>query len=131
MTKSASRTILASCALLLAACSTPLEQCMSDARSELSAMLDLRAETSSNVDRGYAIHRQQVPYQYTGVCYNQDVGNYSCPLTGYRTQETPVSIDVRFERKRLKDIDRRLPQLERQAEAAVSQCRATYPDETT
>jgi hypothetical protein len=94
-------------------------------------MLNLRSETSANIARGYAVHSQRVPYQYTGVCYNQYVGSYSCPRTGYRTQQTPVAIDVRLERQKLADIDRMLPQLERQAQAATAQCQATYPAEAT
>jgi hypothetical protein len=114
--------------LSLAACatSTPLEQCVSSAQQEYRGMLALRAETAANVSRGYAIHSQRVPYQYTGLCYVPYEGNYSCQKTGRRDQETPVAIDVRQETQKLRDIDRSLSRLEQEAGVGVQQCRATY-----
>ncbi len=114
---------------LLAGCATPLEQCINTVQAEYRNTLALRAETNANIARGYALHTQSVPYQYTSVCYNPYVGSYSCQQTGYRTQETPVAIDVNLERQKLRELDRLLPRLEQEASIATEQCRVTYPED--
>lgn len=112
---------------LLSSCSTPLEQCLTTANSEYYAISSGIAESERNVTRGYAVHSQTVPYTYTGSCYDYYIGSYSCPQTGYRTQETPVAIDVNEERRKLSSLRKMLPAASTRANAAAEQCRATYP----
>ncbi len=88
-----------------------------------------------NIARGYAVHRQSVPYTVPDTCYRtdpytNDMIPYSCPKTAYRTQETPVAIDVAQERKKLSGYQKLLPKFKAQAEAGTRQCIAQYPDET-
>ncbi|UWQ18456.1 hypothetical protein [Jannaschia sp. M317] len=113
--------------VLLGACSTPLETCMRSASSSYSNALALKSTAQGNIARGYAIHRQRVPYQVASTCYNAYVGSYSCMQTSYRTQETPVPVNLAEERRRVRDIDRLLPKLRAEADAGVRQCQATYP----
>ena len=114
--------------LALAGCATPLEQCLSNAQRDYQDVLAAITATETNIDRGYAVHRQSVPYTYQGVCYHVDVGNYSCPQTGYRTQETPVAIDINAEKIKLRTLRRSVSALQRSTEDASRQCRATYPE---
>ncbi len=115
------------CLTLVSACSTPLENCISNAQSNYNATYRAIQVAQENVARGYAINRQRVPYQTTGICYNYTIGNYSCMQTDYRTEETPVSIDVNEERQKIKEYSAALPSLQRQAGAATAQCQQTYP----
>lgn len=110
------------------ACATPKEQCISEATLNLKTLNGLISETEGNIARGYAIHKQSVPYTYSGTCFNQIVGAYACPQTGSRIQETPVPIDVSDQRKKLVIFKKQLPEAERVAAHKVKHCEATYPE---
>lgn len=113
---------------LVGACATPKEQCISQATLNLRTLNGLISETEGNISRGYAIHKQSVPYTYSGTCYNERLGAYACPKTGSRIQETPVPIDVSDQRKRLGSLKKQLPEAKRVAAHKVKQCEATYPE---
>ncbi len=115
--------------VLLAACSTPLEQCINDSSKEYHALMAKIKKSEENISRGYAIHSASVPYTYQGTCYNEYIGSYSCPQTGYRVQETPVEIDISQERAKLKRFKKLLPNARKAAEAGAKQCRAQFPEE--
>lgn len=106
---------------LLTACATPQERCQRDATAALRAHQNLIASTQANVARGYAVHRQSVPYTYQGVCYDRDI-RYSCPRTGTRTEETPVAIDVAEERAKLKRLTAETGALQRRSQEALKNC---------
>lgn len=114
-------------AALISGCSTPLEQCLNNAQSDWRAAAASISEIEGNIARGYAIHTQTVPYTYQGVCYSGTL-SYACPMTGYRTQETPVAVDVNQERQKLAALRKNLPNYKKQAAAASEQCRAAYPE---
>jgi hypothetical protein len=117
--------------LLLAACATPRETCIRGATADLRATQAALSEARENVARGYAVFSQQVPYTVYATCYRTDAAGarvpFPCPQTAYRTESTPVAIDVAEERGKIRALERRLPALERQARAGVAQCEATYP----
>jgi len=113
---------------LLSACTSPQEACINQANSQYSVLLSSISQTQGNITRGFAIHRQQVPYTYTGSCYSQYVGNYSCPQTGYRTQETPVAVNVSEERRKLQELQSLVSNYRAQSVSAVAQCRMQYPE---
>ena len=121
--------VLAILGLSLAACATePLQLCLREANSEYRAAWDARDEVVGNISRGYAIHTQRVPYQYSSLCYDSyTMSNYSCMQTGSRNQDTPVSINIQEERNKLRYIDSVLGTLEQEALAARRVCHATYP----
>ncbi|NOR63629.1 MAG: hypothetical protein GQ535_14190 [Rhodobacteraceae bacterium] len=112
----------------LSACISPQEACIGQANSQYSALLSSISETQANITRGFAIHRQRVPYTYTGTCYSQYVGSYSCPQTGYRTQETPVAVNVSEERRKLQELQSLVSSYRAQSVSAVAQCRMQYPE---
>jgi hypothetical protein len=114
---------------LLVACSTPLEQCINESSQRYQALVVKIQKSEENISRGYAIHSSTVPYTYQGTCYNEYVGSYTCPQTGYRVQETPVEIDISQERAKLKRFKKLLPNARKTAEAGAEQCRAQFPEE--
>lgn len=114
--------------LILSGCSTPREMCISQSMSEYRQALNSRSEIQSNVSRGYAVHSQQIPYQYTGQCQDEYLNYYSCSKTGYRAQETPVSIDMEREERNLQRLDQRISVLREQADAGATECRRIHPE---
>jgi len=124
---------LIAAAATLSACATPREQCISRANADYRNVETAIATAQGNIARGYALHTQTVPYTVTSTCYRNDpyrniVLPYPCPSTQYRTQTTPVAIDVSEERRKLADYQKILPQLRAQAQVEVEQCVAQFPE---
>lgn len=113
---------------LIAACATPQEQCVNTASNEVRSMKRLMSVTHGNIMRGYAIHRSTESYQVPDVCYNKDKKPYRCFDIEYRTIETPVSIDVGEERRKLAELKKRLPAAGRKMNAGVASCRVQFPE---
>lgn len=131
MNKMLTISIVASISTALFGCSTPLEDCNSRATKDLRTLRSAISETSGNIGRGYAVHNQSVPYTYQGSCWSYQYQTYySCAQNGYRNQSTPVSINVNQERQKLADLKRLLPRYEAQANSALKQCNAQYPEKS-
>lgn len=119
---------LAAC-LVITACSTPQEQCISRAAAEYRGLMSKIRTAQENVNRGYAIHRQTVPYTVPDICTDREGKRYRCPRTEYRTEETPVPINIREERRKVATYKARLPAARRAADAGAAQCRVAYPED--
>ena len=113
---------------ILAACATPQEQCINTASNEVRAIRSGVSTAQGNIARGYAIHTSTETYQVPDVCYGKNKKPYRCYETEYRTIETPVTIDVAEERRKLASLKRRLPAATRQMNAGVANCRVQYPE---
>jgi len=113
--------------LFVSACATPREQCISDVSSNYDALVSAISKAEQNIARGYAIHRQTVPYTYSKTCQK---GNktYPCPETRYRTEETPVMINISEERSKLIAMKRRKSKERVLAQKGILQCQAVYPE---
>ncbi len=112
----------------LAACATPLEQCIRSANQNVRAINAGIATAEGNISRGYAIHENTEQYISYGTCYDSDNNRYICPETAYRTVETPVPIDVSEQRKRRNELRKLLPEAEERARRAVQQCYQIHPE---
>lgn len=120
-------------AVLLSGCATPKQKCISDATRQLRSVESALETAQGNIARGYAVYTQRVPYTVGRICYNTHprtnaVIPYSCPMTQYWTQTTPVAIDVAEERRKVAEYQQMLPQLRQQANARIRQCHAQFPD---
>ena len=113
--------------LALGACSTPLQQCVSNAQEEQAQISARIGVAQGNIERGYAIHRQSVPYTFTGVCYDNLDVQYACEKSDTRTEETPVAIDIAEERQKLADLQRQYISAKTRADAEIIQCRILHP----
>lgn len=117
---------------LLAACATPQERCIRQGASEQTRIVNEISETEANISRGYAIHRQTIPETIFHTCRRVSdgkvVGYSPCPETYYRTLETPVSINIGEERKKLRGLKDALPAASKRARDAAAQCRIQYPE---
>lgn len=118
---------------LLSGCATPRDQCISNATQEYRNAETAMVTAQGNVNRGYALFTERVPYTITSTCYRNHpythVGiPYACPSTQYRTQTTPVPINVAEERKKVAEYQKLLPKLRQQASTQVQQCKAQFPE---
>lgn len=114
--------------LTLAACSTPLQQCISSAQAQRD-QISLQVEVAEgNIARGYAVHRQSVPYTFTGVCYDEFDVRYACEQTERRIVETPVTIDIGEERLKLANLQRQFINVKVRADAEILQCRVLHAE---
>ncbi|WP_254656356.1 hypothetical protein [Roseovarius sp. 217] len=116
-----------------AGCSTPRESCIASVTRDYRALESLMVETQQNIIRGYAVHSQSVPYTVQGICHWSDPYTYRtlpypCPSTQYRTQTTPVAIDVSHEKEKLAQYKRLLPDYAARAANGVKQCNAQFPE---
>jgi len=113
---------------LLAACATPQEQCINTASNEVRAIRSAINTAQGNIARGYAIHRHTESYQVPDVCYDNNKKPYRCFDIEYRTIETPVSINVAEERRKLANLKKHLPTATRKMNAGVASCRVQFPE---
>ncbi|MBD3679407.1 MAG: hypothetical protein HUJ27_13550 [Rhodobacteraceae bacterium] len=129
--------------LILAACVSPLNQCIRSASAEYDALVSEQQTLRQNVARGYAIHTQSEPYQTASTCTRevQRIGrmpdgssgqvtveeSYPCTTTSYRTVETPIAIDTQGSMDRIAEIERQLPAARARRDVGVEQCRAANP----
>lgn len=113
---------------LLAACATPYEQCVSQANSDLRQTEREILHFRTNVNRGYAVHRQSIPYTVARECVDEHEQTYRCDEVRYYTEETPVSIDIAAEQHKLERASARLSNLREDAEQMTRSCQVQYPD---
>ncbi len=112
----------------LAACATPQERCINSATNEVRTLQKLIATSEGNIARGYAIHKQEQPYKVASICYDKDKKPYACLETEFRTVETPVTIDIAEERRKLAQLKHRLPDAKRRMNDGIKRCRVQYPE---
>tara|TARA_R110000796_G_scaffold91667_2_gene195819 strand:+ start:102 stop:497 length:396 start_codon:yes stop_codon:yes gene_type:complete len=114
--------------IMLPGCLSPRAQCVSDAKIPQRLAMKERGLVAQNLGRGYAIHKQQVPYSYQGQCQDANLKYYPCIVNGYRTQETPVPIDMKREEAKLRKLDARISLILESESRQLAQC-ALLPDE--
>lgn len=124
---------LAASVAVLSGCATPKDRCISNATQQYRSVESALATAEGNITRGYAIHTQRVPYTVNQTCFRTDPYTkmtipYSCPSTQYRTETTPVAIDIAEERQKAAQYRNMLPELRRQATQGVQQCNAQFPE---
>lgn len=126
------RRVLLLIPLLLAACETPREACVSSANRELRTLNILVDETRLNIARGYAIGTRQEVRMVSNTCRTQTpegvITTFPCDKTEIVDVEQPVAIDLNAERAKLDSLLERQAQMNRQLQPVLAQCQA-LPDE--
>jgi len=127
----ASRTILALGALAaLAACATPRERCIAQVSQDQRVVDQLIAETTANLQRGYALEERQTVRSSLEICTGlneDDMGLVFCQVPRAMTEQRPVAVDLEAERRKLASLKAKRAELARATQAAVAQCQARYP----
>ncbi|WP_424940637.1 hypothetical protein [Aliiroseovarius sp. S253] len=114
---------------LVGACATPQKQCIARETSEYRAVSAQIEELEKTLARGYALHRQQVPYTETRLCHVQGRKKpIPCNRTRFHTIETPVTVDIGEVRKKLARLKAHRRKLEPAAKSAQAACIRAYPE---
>lgn len=118
--------------LVLAACATPREHCISQATRDLRVLNSLIAETQGNLARGYAIEEQQEIKTIRQTCRGENSDGttfrYSCDETETFTTNRPVAIDLNVEGAKLSSLIERRNQQQTTSDQVVLQCIAAHPE---
>ncbi len=114
--------------LLLAACSTPQQSCLSTATKDLRVVDKLIAETEVNLARGYAISREPAVRTGLELCVSPDDPFLFCTTRDVTVAEKPVAIDAGAERAKLASLKAKRAELVARANAEIAQCRAQFPE---
>jgi hypothetical protein len=112
----------------LAACATPQKQCIARETAEYRAVTAQIEELEETLERGYALHRQTVPFTEARICRVTGNEPYLCPRTRFHTIETPVSVDMDDTRKKLARLKVQRIKLAPAAATAREACIRAYPE---
>lgn len=120
--------------LILSACGTPQQNCISGATRDMRVVDRLIAETEANLQRGYAIEEQVVFRPIWVPCYphvrpgRPAVGPQMCMDDEDEVIRRPKAIDLNAESAKLASLKaKRAAQVEA-ASPAIRACRAQYPE---
>ena len=118
--------------LILTACATPRETCISNVEGEIRVVNQLIAVTRANLDRGFAIEQEQEIRTRRSFCRGRDHdGNRfrgRCNDIRTITRDVPVTINLEEEREKLAQLEQRQAQNLANAQAGIAQCNARFAD---
>lgn len=124
--------------LLLAACGTPQERCISTATRDLRTLNGLIEESQANLARGFAYEEYTVRRSRWVHCQSAPVrdsegnlqsgGTYMCLDDYTDTVRRPISIDLGAERRKLEGMLEKKRELTRVAAAQIEGCKAQFPE---
>ena len=115
--------------LVLSACQTPLEQCLSQADAPAADLRAQLAERNANLTRGYRLDQRIVTMPEFRLCaVPGSTQTVMCTewVDTVHTQRTPI--DPRVEAEAIALLERQLERAGRQAAQEARTCRATYPE---
>lgn len=120
--------------LLLAACGTPQEQCISANTRDLRVVERLIRETEGNLARGYG-YVTVTEYETDWVdCTPAPTEDNPNPPRDLCFDRVPVSVrkevalDLNAEAAKLESLKAKRALLSRAAESVIAQCKAKYPE---
>ena len=118
--------------LAIAACSTPREQCISNANGQLRTLDRLIDVASGNVQRGFALAEVQGVRVLRTTCQgtNEDGSTFRfpCEETETFTRREPVSINIVEERVKLAQLQDQRDSAARDVAARTQQCITIHPE---
>ena len=123
--------------LILAACGTPQERCISRNTSEYRTVARLLSEVEANLAHGYAWEEREYmrtewdtcPVVVTDRKGVRSIVYRSCARNVIDTERYRVPIDPASETRKRDNLAARKAQLARPAAAAVDACKAAYPED--
>ncbi|GAD55908.1 MAG: hypothetical protein ACJASC_000697 [Limimaricola cinnabarinus] len=117
--------------LVLAACATPRESCLSSVGQQGRVIDALISQTRGNVARGYAIEEREELRTRRELCeFRRDdgsIGRRFCNRTTAEDVRVPVTIDIEAEKVKLDQLLARREALIPAEATAKAQCVARYP----
>lgn len=114
--------------MALAACGTPLQQCLSHASNDLRVLENERAERQRSLDRGYMIERRATPFVGTQICRTASGAPVVCSRYFRGWDDFPVPVNRRVEERRIALLDQLIAEERRRAAPAQAACQAQFPE---
>lgn len=114
--------------VLLAACASPYERCVSEASRDANTLSALITETEANIARGFAVDEQIEPRISYRYCFNSRGIWTLCRERDIRRKKVPVAIDLAAEERKLAGMQEKLSQLKAQAGRDIRACQAQFPE---
>lgn len=114
--------------LLLAACGTPQEQCISAATRDIRVVDRLIREAEGNLERGYGFEEYTV-YELDYVnCGTQSNPDRVCAIRRPEQEQRPVAIDLAAEQVKLTQLRAKRAQQTKAVAPVIAQCRIDNPE---
>ncbi|WP_054008970.1 hypothetical protein [Cypionkella psychrotolerans] len=120
--------------LILAACGTPQENCISGATRDMRVVDRLIAETEGNIQRGYAYETVTLSRTvwrqcgYRGKPGKPDMGPQMCLDDVDYTEQRPKAIDLNAESAKLASLKAKRAVQAKAASPSIKACKAQYPE---
>ena len=118
--------------VVLAACATPREECISNVTRDARVLSSLINETRGNLSRGYALSERQEVRTLRRTCQgrNEDGSTFTfrCDETETFTTTVPVAIDLNAEQAKLASLEARFAKEQEASNQAVAQCIRVHPE---
>ena len=137
MSRNTALAAIATLPLILAACGTPQERCISQNTSEYRTVSRLLAEVEGNLARGYAWEERQVVRDRLTQCrtYVRDskgraIATYEpCWRDYVDVERYRVPIDPAAEERKRDNLAARKNVLGQRAASVIQACRAAFPED--
>lgn len=114
--------------VLLTACGTPQEQCISRATRDIRTVDRLMSEVQGNLDRGFAYETYTVyDIDYIDCSTEADPGRV-CAIRVAEEERRPVAIDLATEKVKLDQLRAKRSELLQSSAPVVAQCRVEFPE---
>ncbi len=126
--------ILIPALLILSACGTPQENCISGATRDMRVVDRLIAETEGNLQRGYAIEDVTVSRTIWVRCQPRpspgqpSAGPQMCLDDVDETIQRPQAIDLNAEAAKLASLKAKRAAQAKAAAPSIKACKAQYPE---
>jgi len=114
--------------LPLAACATPLEQCINNAGKDIRVLSGLIATTQGNISRGYALRTENYFEDEEQACGEVNGETVYCDVPVAFSRQVPLAIDLNAEQAKLNSLLTKRDELSQTATSVVAQCRVVYPE---
>ncbi|MDZ4311985.1 MAG: hypothetical protein U1A24_15675 [Cypionkella sp.] len=120
--------------LILAACGTPQQNCISGATRDMRVVDRLIAETERNLERGYAyetVTRSRTVWRqcgYRGKPGTPGASPRMCFDDVDYTEQRPKAIDLNAESAKLASLKAKRAAQAKAADPSIRACRAQYPE---
>jgi hypothetical protein len=127
--------ILIPALLILSACGTPQENCISGATRDMRVVDRLIVETEGNLKRGYAYETVTLSRTVWRQCSYRggrpgtpDAGPQMCFDDMDYTEQRPKAIDLGTEAAKLASLKAKRAAQAKAASPAINSCKAQYPE---
>lgn len=115
-------------ALLVAACATPREVCLSNASHDLNVVRSLIAASEATLRRGYAVETTTRYVTISQPCFSKKYPDRWCERTIPSTDRKAVAVDLAAEKQKLKSLRAKEKQLRLRTEQDIETCKIAHPE---